>query len=286
MNKRIIVSLSGGKDSTAMLLRGLELGLPVDHAVFFDTGWEFPQMLDHIDLLERRTGVRIVRLRPSVPFCYQAFEHPVKLSRAPLAKMSHEELQDKFVMMRNRGWIAGEIPATRKDLIDAMAGKIHRIGYGWPSVFRRWCTRTKVEVGINRYFRGLEQNFICWVGFAADEKHRMERPTIHQSGYEKSFPLVEWNMTEADALKYCRDRDYDWSGLYDVFDRVSCFCCPLQRLSELKKLRQYFPELWQKMLAWEASYEERCPRMNRGFRDYDTVHDLEKRFAEEEKHHE
>ena len=282
MSKKIIVNLSGGKDSSAALLKGLEMGYPIDHAVFFDSTWEFPQMLEHIDLLERRTGVRIVRLKPKKTLKEMAFEHPVKASRAALGRLDHEALQDKFVMMRNNGWVSGKIPGSRQELIDAMAGKIHRIGYGWPSVFRRWCTRTKVEVGINAYYRQLKDDFVCWIGFAADEKHRTERPTIHRSNYEKAFPLVEWNMTEANALKYCLDRGYDWGGLYDIFDRVSCFCCPLQRLSEVRKLRKHFPELWRQMLDWEAEYEANWPGMNRGFRDYDTVHDLEKRFAKED----
>jgi 3'-phosphoadenosine 5'-phosphosulfate sulfotransferase (PAPS reductase)/FAD synthetase len=41
-----IVSWSGGKDSTAMLLRMLELKMPVDIALFADTMFEFPQMYD------------------------------------------------------------------------------------------------------------------------------------------------------------------------------------------------------------------------------------------------
>jgi 3'-phosphoadenosine 5'-phosphosulfate sulfotransferase (PAPS reductase)/FAD synthetase len=39
-----VVSLSGGKDSTAMLLRLLEEGRPVDLILFCDTGLEFEAM--------------------------------------------------------------------------------------------------------------------------------------------------------------------------------------------------------------------------------------------------
>ena len=38
-----IVSLSGGKDSTAMLLMLLEHGESVADVMFFDTGWKFPE---------------------------------------------------------------------------------------------------------------------------------------------------------------------------------------------------------------------------------------------------
>jgi 3'-phosphoadenosine 5'-phosphosulfate sulfotransferase (PAPS reductase)/FAD synthetase len=43
-------SFSGGKDSTAMLLMLIEKGCPLDRIIFFDTGWEFPQMYDHINM--------------------------------------------------------------------------------------------------------------------------------------------------------------------------------------------------------------------------------------------
>lgn len=42
--KYYVVSFSGGKDSTAMLLRLLELGEPINEIIFCDTYKEFPQM--------------------------------------------------------------------------------------------------------------------------------------------------------------------------------------------------------------------------------------------------
>lgn len=38
-----IVSLSGGKDSTAMLLMMIERKMPIDLILFCDTGLEFPR---------------------------------------------------------------------------------------------------------------------------------------------------------------------------------------------------------------------------------------------------
>ena len=53
------VSLSGGKDSTAMLLMMLERGMPIDAVLYADTGMEFPEMYDHlskVDALLYRNG--------------------------------------------------------------------------------------------------------------------------------------------------------------------------------------------------------------------------------------
>lgn len=45
---KVLASFSGGKDSTAMVLRMIELGERLDKVVFCDTGMEFPAMYDHI----------------------------------------------------------------------------------------------------------------------------------------------------------------------------------------------------------------------------------------------
>jgi 3'-phosphoadenosine 5'-phosphosulfate sulfotransferase (PAPS reductase)/FAD synthetase len=237
-----IVSLSGGKDSTAMLLMMLELGEPVHSAIFFDTGWEFPEMYPHLDLVARKTGVKIVCLKPARPFHYWLYERPVVAAKGP-----------------NKG-------------------EVHRIGNGWPSPLRRWCTREKTHA-IRRYLKTVPNSVSC-IGFAADEGHRATGSANLQAvNGATRFPLIEWGVTETDALQYCLARGYKWGGLYDVFHRVSCFCCPLQRLSELRKLRKHYPKLWARMLKMD----EAIPDHNRGFKGYKTVRDLENRFAEEDR---
>ena len=87
--------------------------------------------------------------------------------------------------------------------------------------------------------------------------------------------MVAWDMSEADCLRYCKERGFDWGGLYDVFKRVSCWCCPLQSLEELRKLRKYYPELWSELRSMDDSTW-------RNFRSDYSVRQLEKRFDFEE----
>lgn len=56
---RNIVSFSGGKDSTAMLVRMLELGIQIDDIVFADTRLEFPELYDYIKKVETYIGRNI-----------------------------------------------------------------------------------------------------------------------------------------------------------------------------------------------------------------------------------
>ena len=228
------VSFSGGKDSTAMLHWLIEKGCPIDAIIFFDTGWEFPAMLKHIDLVEEKTGLKITRVHPK-----KSFDH----------------------------WLRKAEIVARKG---PMKGKVHRIGNGWPSPLRRWCSRQKINA-IDNAIKELMPVSV-YIGIAADEPTRVNT----KGKYTKLYPLVEWGKTEQDCLDYCKELGYTWDGLYDVFQRVSCFCCPLQRIGELRALRKYYPELWAKMLEWDETMPS-----NEGFRGYATVRDLEERFKNE-----
>lgn len=224
-----IVSLSGGKDSTAMLLRMLKEGMPVDIILFCDTGLEFEAMYRHIDKLERYIGCPITRLKSDKSFEYLFFDH--------LPRRKNPELEGRH-------------------------------GYSWAGPRNRWCTAMLKTRIIDRYLREISKEYdtVQYIGIAADEPQRI---------HEFRYPLVEWGMTETDCLSYCKERGFDWDGLYDIFHRVSCWCCPLQSLEELRKLRRHFPELWERL-----RYMDR--HTWRSFLKNYSVEQLEVRFAFEE----
>ena len=58
-----MVSVSGGKDSTATLVLAIALDVPNLRAVFEDTGHEHQATYDYIGYLEDRTGIQIERVR-------------------------------------------------------------------------------------------------------------------------------------------------------------------------------------------------------------------------------
>ena len=119
-----------------------------------------------------------------------------------------------------------------------------------------------------------EYSVIWYIGLAADETARLERN--HNTADDHRHPLVEWGWTEAKALKYCYDHGYDWEGLYALFKRVSCWCCPLQPLEELRQLRRHFPDLWARLFELDA---QQCRQR---FTASNSLTQLEARFALEE----
>ena len=244
----VTVSFSGGKDSTAMLLHMMELGEHIDEVINVDTGMEFPAMYDHIE------GVRKI-----------VEAHGIKFTRLANEK-SYE-----YIMLH-------------QEINSGKFGKHH--GYGWPTPVIRWCTRHMKLDLLKAHFRPLKEKYevIQCIGLAADELTRLSRPANLEPGHR--HPLVEWGWSEEDCLKYCFERggDYDagWRDLYRIFNRVSCWCCPLAPIGELRKLWKFYPDLWARLQQWEDYMNAHGPYYAKFKQDW-TVKALGDRFAKEDK---
>lgn len=73
MKEKHIVSFSGGKDSTAMLLKMLEKEMQIDDIICIDTTKEFPEMYDHINKIQDMINIKITTIE--IPFDYYLKEH-------------------------------------------------------------------------------------------------------------------------------------------------------------------------------------------------------------------
>lgn len=234
--KYFIVSLSGGKDSTAVLLKLLDYNVWIDEVVYVDVGKEMYQMIDHINRLEDLVvskNIKFTRLKPEKSFDYWLGEH-----------------------IKTRGKNKG------------------KVGYGWPDWGNRWCTSQLKIQTLKRYYRDVieqEHKSVEFIGFAADE---MDRTKKNKDNRLKEYPLINFNMTEKEALKYCYSQGFDWGGLYEKFGRVSCYLCPLSRLSELKFIFENYPEYWLEMKALDK-------KSFRDFRSDYSLEELEHKFLQE-----
>lgn len=238
-----VLSLSGGKDSTALGLEWLKRHIidsvtyPLHEVIYCDTWMEFPAMVEHINRLEKiftDAGIKFTRLKSEKSFEWWMFE-----------------------------WEGNKRDGSN------LKGK------QWPTARIRWCTGEMKQKVIARYFKELQSHYtvVQLIGLAADEEYRLHRANNQDSTHK--HPLAEWGWTEAYCLQYCYDHGFDWGGLYEIFHRVSCWCCPLQRIDDLRKLRKHFPELWAKL-------REMQKRTWNTFKDRWPMEHLEIRFAFEE----
>ena len=149
-------------------------------------------------------------------------------------------------------------------------------GYSWADFRNRWCTKYFKQHLMKVYLRnkyGKKANIIQYVGLACDEMKRVNRKN-RDVLYKLNYPLVEWDITENMALDYCYKKGFNWDGLYDKFKRVSCWCCPLQSIGDLRTLYNDFPELWEKLKQWDN-------KTYRKFRADYSVEELEAKFEKE-----
>lgn len=229
MDMKHIVSFSGGKDSTAMLLMMIEKGMQIDDIIFCDTGKEFPEIYEHIKQVEQYIKRPITVLKADKSFDYYMLEH-----------------------IKTKGKNKG------------------KRGYGWATPMLRWCTNYLKRNVMNKYLKSLKGDYVTYIGIAYDEPKRhanISDNVIH--------PLYDWKVTEKQALQYCYDKGFSWGGCYDNFKRLSCYCCPLQRISEWRILRDNYPDLWKDCLDMESkSYNTVSNRF--------SLFDLEKRFEMED----
>ena len=90
-------------------------------------------------------------------------------------------------------------------------------------------------------------------------------------------------ITEAEALKAYYDRGFNFGGLYEIYHRASCWCCPFQRIDELRKLRRHHPELWAKLMEMDNRAIAQYGHNPLGqFKKDWTVAALDARFAAEQ----
>ena len=116
-----IVSFSGGKDSTAMLLRMIDEGWQIDEIVMIDImatrelGGEFPEIYEYVkkvsDYCEEKIGIPITIVK-----------HPKGLS-----------FEDYFYKVKEKGKNKGQI-------------------YGFPYTLGAWCNSRLKMIPIDEYF--------------------------------------------------------------------------------------------------------------------------------------
>lgn len=129
-----VASVSGGKDSIAMVLKIMELGRPLTKCVFFDTGWEFSSVYKNIYKIREKAekyGCEFVTLTNKDSFNYLFAYKQVK---------------------RRTGAIA--------------------YGYSWCGKNCRWGTGRKLNA-FNSFIR-KQGDCIQYVGIAADETKRIK----------------------------------------------------------------------------------------------------------------
>ena len=207
---RLIVGVSGGKDSTATCLHLMEQGLSKSDfdRVFMDTGWEHPITYKHLDELEKTIGP-IIRLR-----------HNVKV------KDEHK----------------GLIDAIEADL--GFESDFVRLIVRWhdfPNYFKKWCTRELKLAPLKKWLDTLDFDPINVIGIRREESQKRSKYqkiewNRHLDAYSYR-PILEWKLQ--DVIDIHGRFGLRPNPLYlKSSDRVGCYPCIYARKSEIRDLDQ------------------------------------------------
>lgn len=234
-----IVSLSGGKDSTALWLHALERGVEV-LPVFADTGNEHSQTYEYLEYLERQLGP-IQRIKAD-------FSTQIERKRTWVnTKWRDEGISEQVIQQA-----LSVLHPTGNPFLDLCVWKGR-----FPSTKARFCT---VELKVRPFFDQIYlplleegKKIVSWQGVRAQESfarsHLPEREDTPE-GYEIYRPLIQWTVEDVFAMhdKY----GIEPNPLYKLgMGRVGCMPCINVGKMELFEIARRFPEEVDRIAKWE-----------------------------------
>ncbi len=212
---RHIVSLSGGKDSTAMALYMREQypEIPAEY-IFCDTGAELPETYDYLSRLEALLGKKIIRL-----------------SALDLLKVRSKPGRSAFDM-----WL-------------------HEVYGGFlPNPRARWCTRV-LKIKPFEHYIGNDRAYsyigIRWDENREGYKSRKPPVLSEQPNIVPVYPFKDDEMGFDDIQGILEDSGLGFPDYYRWRSRSGCFFCFYQQIGEWQGLRENHPELFEKSKSYE-----------------------------------
>jgi 3'-phosphoadenosine 5'-phosphosulfate sulfotransferase (PAPS reductase)/FAD synthetase len=248
-----VVSISGGKDSTATDLRAIERGLPFQ-AVFADTGNEHEATYEYVASLAAKTG------GPEIRWIKANFDAEFERKRAFIAANWPGQVDDAVVERA-----LALLQPTGNPFLDLCMLKGR-----FPSAKARFCTqRAKVQPIFEQVNLPLLQagsTVISWQGVRADESYarsllpKLQRLEVVDTAADTREaergrlyayrPLLAW--TVADVFAMHARHGITPNPLYSQgMGRVGCMPCILCREAELCEIARRFPAHIDRIEEWE-----------------------------------
>lgn len=248
-----LVSVSGGKDSTATLLLAIERGVENLQAVFADTGNEHPLTYEYVDYLEVATGVKIHRVQAD-------FTKRIAAKRRFIAndqRRSRDKHGRKIRYSNKAKRLALSImKPTGIPYLDMCIWKTR-----FPASTSQFCTHElKIQpIEDQVVWPLLNQGFDIesWQGIRWDESKRRSA-YVEREGIEPDAtrvfayrPILGWTADEVFAFH--RKHGIKHNPLYELgMGRVGCMPCINARKDEIREISVRFPEVIDRIREWEA----------------------------------
>lgn len=255
MTEHNIISVSGGKDSTALLLLAIERQAENMQAVFADTGNEHELTYEYVRYVEQSTGVPIRWVKAD-------FTRQI----AGKATYVREKWPEKGVPAANIERAIAALKPTGNPFLDLCIWKGR-----FPSSKAAFCSEELKRNPIINQVQGplldAGDDVVSWQGVRRDESLRrrflIEREVkeTRKNGAElwNYRPILDW--TAEDAFAMHRKHGIQHNPLYEMgMGRVGCMPCINCRKDELLEISKRFPEAIDRIREWEAAVAQASKR--------------------------
>lgn len=235
-----IVSVSGGKDSTALLLLAIERDTPNLQAVFADTGHEHQQTYEYVQYLNDKV-------------------FPIRTVRADFT----EQIARKRLYVENK-WPEKGVPL---ETVQRALQTLHPTGNPFldlciwkgrfPSTKARFCSeelkRNPIIEQVQMPLLDAGHEIYSWQGVRADESTaRRNLPELEDvgGGLWNYRPILQW--TAEQCFEMHKKHGIKHNPLYEQgMGRVGCMPCIHARKDELLEISKRFPEEINRVAEWE-----------------------------------
>jgi 3'-phosphoadenosine 5'-phosphosulfate sulfotransferase (PAPS reductase)/FAD synthetase len=246
MNTHNIISVSGGKDSTATLLVAIALEAQNLKAVFADTGNEHDQTYQYLDYLEQATGVTITKVKAN-------FSRQIAGKRLFIeTKWREQGIAESVVLAA-----LDVLVPTGNPFLDLCIWKGR-----FPSRKAQFCTmELKRDPMLEQVIMPMMDKgdmLISWQGVRADESlNRRYLPECDEvgGGLFNYRPILKWDIPAVfEAHRYMGIKP---NPLYSQgMGRVGCMPCINCRKDELRQIAVRFPEVVDRIDRWERTVQQ------------------------------
>lgn len=241
-----LISVSGGKDSTALALLAIERQADNLTFAWCDTGNEHPHTVEYVGYLDgelrERCGVGITTLRTD-------FSEQIERKREYIETHWCEKGVPEATVQR----ALAVLHPTGNPFLDLCLWKGR-----FPSTRARFCTQELKRRPLDRLAHTVletHEKVWSWQGVRADESASraklMETEDLGGYGLWAYRPLLKW--TAEDCFAMHRKYGIAWNPLYEQgMSRVGCMPCIHAGKEELREIARRFPEELERLAEWEA----------------------------------
>lgn len=252
-----LVSVSGGKDSTATLLLALKQFPNSAHAVFADTGNEHDATYEYLAYLEQALGLEIHRLKQDFSAWWWRRRDYVR-DKWPEKGVPGESVARALAIL--------EQGPTGNPYLDLCMLKGR-----FPSRMAQFCTQYLKTEPLTEFALSIVEligdDVWSWQGVRRDESARRSKAQGFEEIGEGLFafrPIAGWTAQE--TVDFVRSCGVQLNPLYaQGMARVGCMPCINASKDELAEIARRFPEHIARIEEWESLVAQASKRQESSF---------------------